>query len=708
MKLRNSIFSKAITLGVLFGGTLLGSTAVQADVLDNKGKDFIVSFLDNYLPNTPVIEIHLTADVATDVTVEYPVNNPTFSEVVNVVPGAVSVVLLPSDAADGWSFETPFNNAIRMSASQEFVAYMINRVQFTSDAALALPVDTMNKDYIVMTYDDVFEDPRFVVTAAFDNTTVTITPNIPTLDANQPAGVPFNVVLNRGEGYYVQGNGDSLAGTIVSADKPVGVTNGNGCTQVPNGTSYCDSIFEVAQPTQTWGTQVPVVNLPNRPNGSIYRIMAANDGTVLLMDGLEIANLNRGQFFETESLPNNHLFAANKPIFVVQFMTGSTSPGADLGDPAMGNMVPTEQFLKAYTFSTVGGSQFEQNFLSIIANNNDIGTVTLDGVAIGAAAFTAIPGTTFSSAVVELSQGTHTTLSASPHGIMVSGYNDDDSYLYPGGALFNFINPTGDANPPICTLNGLNGTATDNRPSEDTNNNGILDAGEDLNGNNVIDTDSGVFFVALQDGSSNVNVTVNPFVPGSASVNFTVSLIDAALNPNGIVLVTDGAGNTCQAVISNSAVCSQSDIKPGLLSLDGSALTLSQLVNKAAKQLKNAGGKKKDVSEIRELSLASYTNAWIVTWSIVPKVNICDNDNLCPIVSNSSAVNSYLSNATSLKQLLDSTIAKVAALKGGLTPGLKKLKKSGNIEFNKAKTAAAGIPVNNNVCGDSVDVSNLV
>jgi len=305
----------------------------------------------------------------------------------------------------------------------------------------------------------------------------------------------------------------------------------------------------------SWGKEILVANLPNRPGGSLYRIIASQDGTTLNMDGAFLAALNKGQF-HTLIVAGNHRFTADKPIFVAQFMTGNGSGGATLGDPAMANMIPTEQYLNHYTFSTVGGGQFVQNFVSIIARNADIGLVLLDGVAVPGASFTAIPGTTYSAAIMALSSGTHQTTSPTPHGITVEGYNNFDSYSYPGGALFQFINPVGDANPPICTAQqnagpppSVCGTATDNRPSEDLNGNHVLDGGEDLNGNGQIDKDTGIFFVQLAPGSVNLAITVSPFTPGDPSVNYCVTLINPALSGSGTVVATDGAGNQCRTPI---------------------------------------------------------------------------------------------------------------------------------------------------------------
>lgn len=532
-----------LSLGISVAGM---APTLQAQVLDNKGTEFIVGFLPNYSPGN--IEIHLTADSATTATVQYPVNSPTFTSTVNVTPGLVTIVSLPSTAGSAWPAGTVANNAVRVSSPLEVVAYLINRAPFTSDAGLGLPVDALNTDYIVATYAGGIAGTDFVVVAAFDATTVTITPRA-AITGGSGVNVPITRLLNRGQGFLASSSGD-LTGSVVSADKPVAVTNGNRCAQIPPGFAYCDHTFEVAHPIQSWGNDVLVANLPNRSGGSIYRVLASQAATAVTLDGVALTTLAANQFYETPRTTGSHRFAANNPIFVLQYMTGSTNPGAIIGDPAMANMIPAEQYQSRYTFSTVGGSQFVQNFVTIIAQNTDVGTLLLDGLPVAAGSFAPIGSSGFSSAVLALTQGTHTTSSTSPHGITVEGYNQDDSYEYPGGALFQFINPVGDANPPICTgqiaSGSLAGSAVDNRVSEDSNGNNVLDPGEDLNANGVIDEDTGIFFVQLDPGALNVSLSVAPFVPATKlPVAFNASATNPALLSVGAVRATDGAGNTC-------------------------------------------------------------------------------------------------------------------------------------------------------------------
>jgi len=537
-----------ISLVLLLSFFLLPCVAF-GESLDNKGRDFIMGFLPNFTGNLEALELHLTGDVATTVTVEYPVNAPTFTTTAAIVPGTVTIVSLPLGAHRDWTSGSVLNNCVRAFAGDEFVCYMINIREHTSDAALALPIDTMNTEYIVTTWDG--DTPEFVVVAAFDTTDVTITP---------PGGSAYTVSLNRGEGYMSQGGGD-MTGTSISATLPVGMTNGNRCVNYDG--SACDHIFEVAVPVQAWGDFIPAANLPETSLGVRYKILAGNDDITILINGVSQGTLNRGDFILTNRLADDVIIEGTNadpdhlnPIFAVQFMANRESSGGEpIGDPAMGNMVPAEQYLGDYTFSTVGGDQFIENNVTIIAEQPDIATLELDGLPVGAGSFTQIGTSNHYAAIIEIAEGVHTTSSAgmNTHGITVEGFNWYDSYLYPGGALFEFINPQGDENPPECgcdfTDTAGDCTASDDRPSEDTNDNGVLDEGEDLNGNGVIDEDTGIFFVALAEGAVNLVLTVDAFVPGDGTVDYSVGLIDPLSAGNGVIRVTDGAGNICETVV---------------------------------------------------------------------------------------------------------------------------------------------------------------
>ncbi len=441
------------------GGGLLSCTSScsldtsQCDstgfVIDNKGREFIVGFMPNPL-GSATASVQLTSDVPTQVTVQYPVQTPSFAQTVSLTPGQVTVVNLPSASHSGWTAGRALNNAVRLAGPDDFVVYLSNRAPFTSDAGMALPIDALGTSYLVTTMRGstiVSQDrSQFLVLAAFDNTTVTITPRasvrIPSPGSNVPAGTPFQVLLQRGQGFRAEtvNSREDLTGSLIEADRPVAVLGGNLCTNVPSSTAFCDHIFEVMHPLRSWGTRALVTNLPNRPGGSLYRVLASQEGTQVLLDGVPVAGLSVGQFVELGPLAGNHVLEGTEPIFVTQFMTGSTSPGASLGDPAMVNIIPPDQFLESYTFSTVGGAQFRNHFLTVTTPDAAVGSVRLDGTPIAAGLFSPVGSSGYSSAVVTISEGSHTSSSPLPHGITVEGINQDDSYIYPGGSRLAFIN----------------------------------------------------------------------------------------------------------------------------------------------------------------------------------------------------------------------------------------------------------------------------
>ncbi|MEN8264629.1 MAG: IgGFc-binding protein [Nitrospirota bacterium] len=521
--------------------SIVGITANGYASLDNQGNDFILGFLPN-LSGEVSVELHLTSTVTTDVTVHYPVNSPTFTTTVAVSPGDVTIVSIPIGAMS-WSSGVVSNNCVRAFADEEFVAYMVNRRIHTSDASLAIPIDTFNTEYIAVTHSA--DTPEMVVFAAYDNTDVSIT---------FPGGSTTNTTLNRGEGYFRTFS--DLSGTIITASRPVGVTSGNMCVSFDG--SACDHIFEMLPPVQTWQFSIPAANPPETSLGVRYTIVASVDGTVVTSNGAPLTTLNRGESYYTARLSGDYIFEANEPIMVAQFLANrASSGGAPIGDPAIGILTSAEQYASSYTFSTVGGAQFIENNVTIIAHVDDVGTLLLDGVPVPEENFSQIGTSNYYVAIEYISDGVHTTSSTGNHGITVEGFNWFDSYLYTGGALFEFLNPVGDDNLPVCTCDaGFNCTATDDRPSEDVNENGILDEGEDLNDNGIIDEDKGIFFVELLPGSQNLQLTVTPFIPGDPFANYSVAQIDSSLDGVGVVEVTDGAGNNCSTIV-NISTCSE-------------------------------------------------------------------------------------------------------------------------------------------------------
>lgn len=429
----NKILVFTILLGILIFsfGTFSQMDAFAA--VDSKGKEFVITFIPNYSGSRNV-QLHISSETAATVNIKYPVNSPTFTDTVNVSPGTITIVDLPVQASGGWNAGTIQNNAVLVESSQEVTVYTTNLQYATSDAALAIPSDASSFKYIVTAWTG--SNREFSIAAISDNTKVTIYPQ-GSLTGGYAAGVSFDLSLNRGEG-FLGTSGSDLTGSIITADKPITMTNGNQCTNIAPG-GACDHIYEHGIPVQGWGKSALVGDLPARPSGSPYFVTASEDNTNIFLDGSKVATISEGGYYNTGLLAGNHEISADKPIFTTKFMTGG---GQTTGDPAMANIIPPEQFLNKYTFATTGGDTFVRHFVALTVANSDINSIKFDGAAVDPNIFTAIGTSGFSYGLIDpITEGTHTTSSTNGHGILVGGFGYYDSYLYPGGAAFEFINP---------------------------------------------------------------------------------------------------------------------------------------------------------------------------------------------------------------------------------------------------------------------------
>jgi len=460
------------------------------------------------------------------------------------------------------------NKGIRVTANNEVTVYGINQLQYSTDAFLALPVDILNRNYLVLSHSGGFthNKSQFAIIAPYDGTVVTIIPSVTA--GGHAAGVPYTINLNRFDTYQLQASGWSadLSGTEIVANNPIAVFAGNECDNLP-GSPYtaCDHNVEQLFPEASWGTSFITFPLATRTGGDTFRIIASADNTTVDING-DIITLNRGAV-DDRIITTSSVISADNPIMVAQYSNSSTFDGVT-SDPFMMLIPPFEQFLTSYTFTTPS-SGIIINYVNVVLPSSAVSGVVLDGLPVPAASFTPIGTSGYSGAALPLSIGSHSITCSEACGISSYGFNSYDSYGYPGGLALEFIYPRGDANLPLVTGAGTDcqfiGTAVDNTPSEDVNDNGILDPGEDLNGNNQIDEDTGIFLVELDATSINLLLNVDPFVPGTFNtVNFTVSLVDPNSVGSGRVVVTDGAGNSDNIIVNidcRATVCQDIEVE---------------------------------------------------------------------------------------------------------------------------------------------------
>ncbi|MBA3549063.1 MAG: IgGFc-binding protein [Nannocystis sp.] len=335
----------------------------------------------------------------------------------------------------------------RAQSSIPVVAYQHSPIgqQATNDASMLLPEHALKADYVIASYKDGLGGypSYFNVIAIADGTTVKWTPPQGTLAgagvAAVAAGQTGQVAMNRFDTLQVRvANGGDISGAFVSSDKPIWVVGAVSCVNVPTGVTYCDHIEEQMLPLDYWGKKYVGAHSPKRGNEKHYwRIYGGEDGTVVTANppvpGTPV-NVNKGQWKEIV-VPNNTstIFTSDKPFLPVQYLEG-TDGGAGTGDPAMYQMVATEQFLDRYAFVT--GTGYNPNYAQIIrAKGNP--DVLVDGVVV--TGYYTVGEYEVSD--WKIAQGPHLAESDAPFGVINVGYTAVTSYAYPGGMKLAVINP---------------------------------------------------------------------------------------------------------------------------------------------------------------------------------------------------------------------------------------------------------------------------
>jgi hypothetical protein len=364
------------------------------------------------------------------------------------------------------------NRGIHVVSEAEVTVYGLNQMNATTDAFLGLPTDILGSEYLTLGYQNtnIVNATLFGVVGTQNATTITITPSVTT--GVRMAGVPYNINLNQGEVYQLINIASApadLSGTVVTSNSPVAVFGGHNCANIPPGFTACDHIVEEIPPLSTWGRSFVTFPLATRLRGDTFRFLAGTNSTQISVNGSLVATLNRGQRHEM-ILTQPSVITSTQPILVAQYSNGSSFDGVT-SDPFMLIVPPFEQFLANYTVTTPA-TVFQINFINIVAPNSAVGSVAIDGVAIPAADYTPIPGTSFSGVARSVTVGSHNLTGPQPFGVSVYGFASFDSYGYPGGLALGQVasvtnialTPTSATNP-VNTQHCVTGRVTDQSSS---------------------------------------------------------------------------------------------------------------------------------------------------------------------------------------------------------------------------------------------------
>ena len=280
------------------------------------------------------------------------------------IPAAVD-----GDAGTGMGNDgSQIGDAFRITADVPVVAYQVNPFgageAATAGASLLLPASVWDGSYVGVAAWSHAAPPSMAVIAMEDATEVTLHPvvdfeggpEIPASAAGQP--VSFTLDANA---YAELAQMAELTGSVLTADKPIGLIAGNPCMNVPEWNGACDHGEQMIPPINALGHEyVGVMHRPRQGEPAIWRLVGAADDTQLSwsVDVGGPASLDRG---ETVQIVTAEPFVvasqdADHPFILLTYMGGAGWEMLDdqsgYGDPDVVLSVPTGQFIDHAVFFT--------------------------------------------------------------------------------------------------------------------------------------------------------------------------------------------------------------------------------------------------------------------------------------------------------------------------------------------------------------------
>ncbi len=447
----------------------------------NAGTRFWVAYGHHYdfSSNAMDMVLYLSATQAANVTVR--VNGTPWVKTYSIAANTaiVSDILPKSGLVDARiTDEGLFDRGISITSDVPIVAYAHIYNGSNSGAGMLLPVGVYGYEYQSLNSRQYYPAGGagsyswFFVVADHDSTLVEITPAVDT-KLGHPAGVPFQVYLNKGQVYNVMGTQTGAQGTDMSGSTiksianasgncfPIGVFSGSSRTAICN-TTNGDNMIQQVFPSQAWGTKYATFATANSTSGTQYisnmfRVMVKDPTTQVTMNGsvLNPASLivpgNYYEFFTPLGTgPGASVFVeADKPVMVAQYMVsdGGTqcpgvSTGTSLGDPEMIYISPIEQGIKKAVFYNTNESAITSNYINVVISNGGFPSLRIDGGSTFTDVFPHpnLPGYTCVRHNLGSAASQHIIESDSAFTAITYGLGSVESYGYNAGTLVKNLN----------------------------------------------------------------------------------------------------------------------------------------------------------------------------------------------------------------------------------------------------------------------------
>ncbi|MCG8317644.1 MAG: putative Ig domain-containing protein, partial [Pseudomonadales bacterium] len=450
-----------VTVSDSQGGSVNQSLSVDvlpANTITNyEGKEFWLSISNNANNNADgMLTIYLISPYQdTSASVSIPLLNVV--ENIQLIEGQVASIDISlsemADAGGALLNQLVADSAVHVESEADIVVYGINQGPYSTDGYSVIPLDSLGTEYIVGQFrtskrnaDD--QSPIVDIVATEDDTVVNIDAVMDLFigpvgsEVRIPTGTVHTLAMNKGDVFKLQAKSSykaDLSGTSITSNRKIAVFANHSSVALP--ISWADFVIEQMPPVDALGTEY--FSAPfYATSGDTYRIIATKDNTAVYTNEVLVAKLNSGEAFNFISREAQFV-KANNPIMLLHFMS-SASYSSDssripqpnlpygVGDPSMVLLGSVENYLSSYTVSSPQ-TDLAMNFVNIVISDSAASTLLLDGVAIDSSTFVAIGNTGYSYIQLEVEPGSHHVSADEPFGLVIYGYDAQNSYAYSGG-----------------------------------------------------------------------------------------------------------------------------------------------------------------------------------------------------------------------------------------------------------------------------------
>lgn len=328
-----------------------------------------------------------------------------------------------------------------------------------SAASLILPIEALGQKYYAVAYNQNLStngsQSQFQIVCVEPNTVLNITPRINGIV--QP--IIRITLVNVGDVYQYQ-NSNDITGTYIEVEsslsscKRFAAFSGSsalaifspGCNppggSQSNNPSY-DPLFQQLYPLESWGTSFPLIPFRDRNTGAIFRVLASQDNTTVVVNGIT-TTVNAGSFYESPPINTISVISANKPVTVTQYaLTQYCADSRNRGnnnfpsDPDMVIINPLEYSIKNVTMYSSTKLVITDQFLNVMIPNAGVASFKINGID-RSNEFSSVPSNTlYSSAQINLNRiggGPNFNLTSNVgFNAIAYGFGDFESYAYSAG-----------------------------------------------------------------------------------------------------------------------------------------------------------------------------------------------------------------------------------------------------------------------------------